>query len=55
MDVMLTKRVSLGLEGLYYGFGSDEIDIFVGDDLVESADIDNDALLVRARLSVHLQ
>ena len=54
MDVMLTQRVSMGMEGLYYAFDNDEIDYVVGDDPVAGTDIENDALVVRARLTVHL-
>ena len=54
MDVMLSKRVSLGAEGLYYFFGDDALGISVDGNNVGSKNFSNDVLAVRARLSFHL-
>jgi opacity protein-like surface antigen len=56
MDVKLAERISLGMEGLYYAFDDDRIDVFDTDgDRIARIDSNNDFYVVRARLTYHLQ
>ena len=54
MDVKLSERFSVGMEGLFYAFDDDKVNFFDGD-RVRSIDSDNDFYVVRARLTYHLQ
>ncbi|RAI41381.1 hypothetical protein CH341_21780 [Rhodoplanes roseus] len=52
VDAKLTDRVSVGLEGLYYGFKNDDVTLPAGQWVV--GDNDNSAFVLRSRLSVRL-
>jgi hypothetical protein len=54
MDVKLSERVSLGMEGLYYAFEDDKARFFDNGNEVASINSDNDFYVVRARLTYHL-
>ena len=55
MDVKLSERFSLGMEGLYYAFEDDSVVFFDNDGgRVANIDSDNDFYVVRARLTYHL-
>jgi opacity protein-like surface antigen len=56
MDVKLSDRFSVGMEGLYYAFDDDDVDFFVVDgDRVGSIDSNNDFYVARARITYHFR
>jgi opacity protein-like surface antigen len=53
VDTKLSDRLTLGLEGLYYGFEEDEVSVSGGGDTV-TKDGDNDVFVLRGRISYSL-
>jgi hypothetical protein len=54
-DVKLGERISISMEGLFYGFEEDKIVFFADGKRAGSLSADNDFYAVRARLTYHLQ
>lgn len=54
-DVKLGERISIGMEGLFYGFEEDKVVFFADGKRAGSVSADNDFYVVRARLTYHLQ
>ena len=55
MDVKLSERFNLGMEGLYYAFDDDKVEFFDNGNRVGSINSDNDFYVVRTPLTYHLQ
>ncbi len=54
-DVKLGERISIGMEGLFYGFDDDKVVFFADGKRAGSVSADNDFYVVQARLTYHLQ